>query len=116
MNAQVPVAIYKIVNTANGKMYIGQTVNPEYRAKRHFWKTNGCVKLHNAIKKYGKGSFMFSVLCWCKDKADANEVEALLIDVCNTRTAGYNITPGGFGTGSGTVSYTHLTLPTNREV
>ena len=95
------VAIYKIVNTLNGMMYIGQSVNPEYRARRHFWKNNGCLKLRNAIQKYGKEAFVFSVLCWCVDKQDANEVEELLIEVCDTRNNGYNITPGGFGTGSG---------------
>jgi group I intron endonuclease len=96
-----PVAIYKIVNALNGRMYIGQSVNPDYRAKRHFWKNNGCVKLRHAIEKYGRDSFSFSVLCWCTDKADANEAEELLIALGDTRASGYNIAPGGFGTGSG---------------
>lgn len=96
-----PVAIYKIVNALNGKMYIGQSVNPTYRAKRHFWKNNGCVKLRRAIEKYGRDNFSFSVLCWCVDKVDANEVEELLITLGDTRVSGYNITPGGFGTGAG---------------
>jgi group I intron endonuclease len=96
-----PVAIYKIVNTLNGMMYVGQSVNPEYRARRHFWKNNGCIKLRNAIQKYGKQSFVFSILCWCVDKQDANELEELLITECDTRNKGYNITPGGFGTGAG---------------
>jgi group I intron endonuclease len=96
-----PVAIYKIVNALNGRMYIGQSVNPTYRAKRHFWKNNGCVKLRRAIEKCGRDSFKFSILCWCVDKSDANEVEELLIALGNTRSDGYNITPGGFGIGSG---------------
>lgn len=96
-----PVAIYKIVNALNGRMYIGQSVNPVYRAKRHFWKNSGCVKLRHAIEKYGRDSFNFSVLCWCADKAEANEVEELLIALGDTRVSGYNITPGGFGTGAG---------------
>jgi group I intron endonuclease len=96
-----PVAIYKIVNALNGRMYIGQSVNPAHRAKRHFWKNNGCVKLRHAIEKHGREAFIFSVLCWCSDKADANEVEMLLIELGNTRSNGYNITPGGFGTGAG---------------
>jgi len=101
MSMNTPVAIYKIVNALNGRMYIGQSVNPAYRAKRHFWKNNGCVKLRYAIEKYGRNSFSFSVLCWCVDKADANEVEELLIALGDTRDSGYNITPGGFGTGAG---------------
>ena len=96
-----PVAIYKIVNALNGRMYIGQSVNPEYRAKRHFWKGNGCVKLRNAIEKHGRDKFSFSVLCWCPDKAHANEVEELLIGLGDTQANGYNITPGGYGTGAG---------------
>jgi group I intron endonuclease len=96
-----PVAIYKIQNVVDGRMYIGQTVNPAQRAKRHFWKNNGCIKLGNAIQFYGRDKFVFSVLCWCVDKADANEAEALLIALADTRANGYNITPGGFGTGVG---------------
>jgi len=98
---QTPVAIYKIVNALNGRMYIGQSVNPTYRAKRHFWKNNGCVKLRHAVEKYGRDNFSFSVLYWCIDKSDANEVEELLIALGDTRDNGYNITPGGFGTGAG---------------
>ena len=96
-----PVAIYKIVNALNGRMYIGQSVNPTYRAKRHFWKNNGCVKLRHAVEKYGRDNFSFFVLCWCIDKSDANEVEELLIALGDTRNSGYNITPGGLGTGAG---------------
>jgi group I intron endonuclease len=96
-----PVAIYKIVNALDGRMYIGQSVNPVYRAKRHFWKNNGCVKLRRAMEKHGRDNFTFSVLCWCVGKSDANEVEELLIALGNTRATGYNITPGGFGTGAG---------------
>lgn len=96
-----PVAIYKIQNAVDGRMYIGQSVNPAQRAKRHFWKNNKCVKLGNAIQRHGQASFSFSVLYWCKDKDDANEVEALLIDLGDTRANGYNITPGGYGTGAG---------------
>jgi group I intron endonuclease len=97
-----PVAIYKIQNAINGKLYIGQTVNPERRAKRHFWKNNRCVKLKNAVEFYGREAFVFSVLCWCENKAEANEVETLLIALADARANGYNIAPGGYGTGAGT--------------
>lgn len=96
-----PVAIYMLQNKTTGMVYIGQSVNPEYRVRRHFWKANGCLKLRNAILKYGKESFTSKVLYWCIDKPDANEVEQLLIELCDSKINGYNITPGGFGTGSG---------------
>jgi group I intron endonuclease len=96
-----PVAIYMLKNTVTGKVYIGQSVNPEYRIKRHFWKNNGCIKLRNSIQMHGKESFTSKIIYWCSDKPDANEVEQLLIELCDSRFNGYNITPGGFGTGSG---------------
>ena len=96
-----PVAIYMLQNKTTGMVYIGQSVNPEYRVRRHFWKQNGCIKLRNAILKYGKESFESKVLYWCTNKPDANEVEQLLIELCDSMANGYNITPGGFGTGSG---------------
>lgn len=96
-----PVAIYKIVNALNGRMYIGQSINPARRIQRHFWKQNGCVKLKHALEKYGKEHFYSSVIYWCEDKKDANDVEELLIALCDTRNNGYNITPGGNGTGEG---------------
>lgn len=99
-----PVAIYMLKNTVTGKMYIGQSVDPDRRIKRHFWKNNGCVKLRNAIQKYGKNAFSSGVLYWCFDKSDANEVEQLLIELSDSRVNGYNITPGGFGTGAGSAN------------
>lgn len=96
-----PVAIYMLKNTVTGKVYIGQSVNPVRRMNRHFWKNNGCVKLRNAIQKYGKDAFVREIIYWCKNKPDANEVEQLLIELCDSRVNGYNITPGGFGTGAG---------------
>lgn len=99
MNA--PVAIYRITNTVNGLFYIGQSVNPERRIRRHFWKNNGCIKLRNAVKKYGKDVFVSEILYWCSDKNDANEVEQLLIGLSDCQNNGYNICPGGNGTGAG---------------
>lgn len=96
-----PVAIYILSNTANGKRYIGQSVNPDYRMRRHFWANNPCSKLRTAIEKYGASAFSKSVVYWCRDKQDANEVEELLIALCETRIKGYNIAVGGAGTGAG---------------
>ena len=57
--------------------------------------------MRNAAKKYGKESFRMSIIHWCDNKNDANELETFLISECNTIANGYNITPGGDGTGSG---------------
>lgn len=103
MVGQRPVAVYKITNSVNGKFYIGQSVAPGKRFIRHCaaGEQSGCHKLKAAIAKYGRDSFSMEVLWWCRDKPDANELEAFLIQETNSRTTGYNITPGGAGTGSG---------------
>lgn len=95
------VAVYKIENTITGKLYIGQSINPEKRYARHFWKNSGCIKLRNSIQKYGKLAFNMDIIHWCADRKEANELEVFLILECNTISNGYNITPGGNGTGAG---------------
>ena len=61
--------IYKITNSNNGKMYIGQTSRC---AKRRFAvhmclsKSNHCYKLKNAVKKHGKQAFSYEII----DSAD----------------------------------------------
>ena len=48
MTIATPVAIYMLTNTVNNMVYIGQSINPEYRMRRHFWSNNGCIKLKHA--------------------------------------------------------------------
>lgn len=62
--------IYKITNTANGNVYIGQAVNINARVTSHInnLKSNNHVNKHlqNAWNKYGQDSFVFSVLELCE--------------------------------------------------
>lgn len=95
------VAVYKITNILNGKMYIGQTTRPERRFAEHTWKGSKSKILSAAVKKYGKDSFSFQILCWCPDKRYADDVERKLIAAYDTRSTGYNICVGGEGLGSG---------------
>ena len=63
--------IYQILNTVNGKRYIGSSVRITGRFYIHKCKlkqnyhTN--KKLQNAYNKYGKESFVYSVLEFCKE-------------------------------------------------
>ena len=55
--------IYKIINKKNDKFYIGSTIEPEKRRKRHFDdlknKKHHCLFLQRACDKYGIDNFEF---------------------------------------------------------
>lgn len=98
------IAIYKITNTINGKFYFGQTVDPKRRWCTHKYTANKGVcnyKLYSAMRKYGLENFAFEVVHWCEDKATADEFEKFVIAESESRISGYNMAPGGEGTGSG---------------
>ena len=63
------IGIYKIENTTNHKVYIGQSVNIEGRWAKHLTllqhNKHGNKHLQSAWNKYGSGSFVFSVLEEC---------------------------------------------------
>ena len=89
-----------ITNQQNGKVYIGQTIQPlTARIQRHFCLTASaesemCMAIKRAIKKYGKDNFIVTVLEEC-DYSVLNEREQLYISKYNSYIDGYNCTPGG---------------------
>lgn len=94
--------VYKITCTINNKLYIGYTKNTlQNRLKGHFKKafsgkyTN--VKFFNAIKKYGKISFIIEPIKEFDNKLDATTYEIEMIKFYHTYTNGYNSTLGGDG-------------------
>lgn len=89
--------LYRITNKQNGKIYIGQTVQPDKRWSQH---RNDAAKptmvIHHAIKKYGADNFEFEVIAGCKTWEDTNDVETLLVSQYGSLVPnGYNIAPGG---------------------
>lgn len=92
--------LYRITNTINGKIYIGQTVQPEKRWNQH--KTSAAsdnpkMIVSHAIKKYGNDAFEFEIIAGCRNWDDANEVETLLVSQYNSLVPnGYNVALGGF--------------------
>lgn len=88
-------AIYKITNNINGKIYIGQSNNPERRFIDHIagYSTNYTSLIHRAIKKYGVENFSFEIIGWFEDW---NEKEKYYIQYYKSKTPyGYNIQDGG---------------------
>ena len=93
------ISLYKITNLINGKIYIGQTIEPTKRWHQH--KRDAAdpkVPFHFAIKKYGNHNFEFEVIASCKAWEDANYIETLLVTQYDSFVAngkGYNATLGG---------------------
>lgn len=104
--------LYRITNNKNGKVYIGQSVDPNRRWNTH--RKNSVFPkytIHHAMKKYGIDNFTFEVIssgilsCSCVSgksgpcRADANILEVLLISQygCLGNKNGYNETIGGNG-------------------
>lgn len=96
--------IYKITNLIDGKVYIGQTNNPNNRWKEHC-RLGSCTYINNkhksshlylAMKKYGIENFSFQVIE--EVSAFYNEREVYWIQYYNSyldKTKGYNLTIGG---------------------
>ena len=84
--------IYKITNDVNGKVYIGQSNNPQRRFTEHsHHKENSLI--HQAIVKYGKEHFHLDILGYFEDY---NSKEEYYINYFKSLTPeGYNIAPGG---------------------
>lgn len=89
--------LYRIINKINGKIYIGQTIQPNKRWSQHRRDAmNPTMTIHYAINKYGAYNFEFEVIAGCKTWENANEIEALLISQYNSVVPmGYNVSLGG---------------------
>ena len=93
------IYLYKIVNTLNGKVYIGQTVNTGRRWSDHKWLSKHKQEqyIHRAMNKYGIEKFEYVIIAVCRSSEDANDIEKTLIEQYRSRNQefGYNIAPGG---------------------
>ena len=94
--------IYHIKNKITGKEYIGQTIDIDWRLKKHFSalakNNHHSVKLQRAFNKYGKDAFEISYR-----QQDFETYQDLLmkemkeINTFNSYENGYNETRGGEG-------------------
>jgi group I intron endonuclease len=92
--------IYRITNTENKKVYIGQTNNPNLRWSQH--KSNakynrGNQVITRAITKYGTEKFEFEVIATCLTQEDTDIAEEIVINQFDSRNKaiGYNVDAGG---------------------
>lgn len=88
------ITIYMLLNTINGKFYIGQTKNLAKRMNCHKSSTS-CRKIKRAIDKYGFNNFTLNILHCVDSKKEANALEIYEINNREAISKGYNIRPGG---------------------
>jgi group I intron endonuclease len=92
--------IYKITNTINNKIYIGQTIQSlEKRWKRHTWLSTlnrNAMAITNALRKYGVENFKIEIIYTATNIDELNEKEIEFINEYNSLSPnGYNLTSGG---------------------
>lgn len=90
------IGIYKITNTINNKIYIGQSVNIHRRWRQHINRAGqDNTPLHSAIYKYGIDNFVFEIVEECTiDLLDS--MEQKWIQYYNSIIPhGYNVSLGG---------------------
>lgn len=88
-------SIYLITNTVNMKVYVGQTNG---KIRHRFWthcNSDGCPKIHRAIKKYGVEQFRIRTLLRVDSQEAADAFEIRYIDYFNSIENGYNLKTGG---------------------
>ena len=100
-NAEV-FYIYRISNSANSKLYFGQTVDWEVRKQSH-WAAARRGKdglLYRAMRCHGLDKFWFEVIDTAETLESVNEKEIALIAKYDTTNPekGYNLALGGGGT------------------
>jgi group I intron endonuclease len=91
--------IYRLTNTVNGKIYIGQTsVGLEQRWRQHCYQVTAgsTYHVHNAIRKYGPDAFTREILEETTTEL-INDRETYWIARFESKTTGYNMTDGGDG-------------------
>ncbi len=89
------IYIYKITNNLNKRCYIGQSIHPELRWKRHI-QTNKSL-ISKALHHFGLNNFDFEIIHKCKLQSKADLKEKFYIDHFDSFKNGYNKINKAFG-------------------
>lgn len=89
--------IYQIRNIQNDKIYVGSSIDIEYRIETHIRELrknhHNNTYLQNAWNKYGEENFVFEIVELVDDVAQLRDIENWYIKnwKCTTHKFGYNI-------------------------
>lgn len=91
-----PCFLYSVVRRETGQGYVGVSVDPKKRWRRHNWEAKrGCpTHFARALCAYGKEAFEWSLLSEYPSEEAAKRAE---VDVIAAGHGYYNLTPGGDG-------------------
>lgn len=97
--------VYLIHNDQDERyVYVGTSTDPHKRFIKHCSKSSRCVRLRNAIKKYGREHFRMEVVCVFLSPEDAYKYEVDLVrQMKSDGKILYNMTAGGMGAPGRTV-------------
>lgn len=106
--------IYQVLNTVNGKVYIGRTNDLSRRWREHLAEAKKSSKpFYKAITKYGEASFDFRIIQEVSSDIGAADCEMYWIQYYRSNMIrygteyGYNLSDGGEGCGTGPKSQSH---------
>jgi group I intron endonuclease len=89
--------VYQIINTVDGKVYVGSAMYlPQREASHRYYLRKGnhhCVHLQRAWNRDGEDAFAFEVLEEVSDPERLIEREQYWMDAFDVVKTGYNITP-----------------------
>lgn len=94
--------IYKIINTVNNKIYIGQTIRGalvrfnEHRKSISKGRKNGNYAIISAYEKYGFDKFKFEIIDHAESFEELNQKEIHYISYYDSINNGYNLNEGGW--------------------
>ncbi len=90
--------VYKIINSINGKIYIGQTImSLNKRWRLHCQTNSSCHLLCRAIRKYGRENFTIEQIDHAHTREELDNKEIFWIKFYDSMNPnkGYNLTSGG---------------------
>lgn len=120
--------IYKVTNSINKKVYIGQTTQTLHKRRiRHesgSRRKKPTIHFHRALKKHLLENFQWGILECCDDKEQLDQMEYHYIRQFNTYKKGYNSSLGGEGScgrickdiTKEKISKTKIGIPLSKEV